>query len=222
MTAKALPTVVLLHGLARRRGSLAGLARFLRTAGFTTWSMTYPSRTATIAEAAAIVTKRIRTELGAAPLAAVTHSLGGILVRHMQDPALAWERVVMLAPPNAGSAVAAAFATNPLYRWFYGPAGLEVGAPEMWARWPAPRAPFGIIAGTRARAFGNPTSWVTRRMFDGPSDGTVTVAEAELAGAAAFTTVPASHTWIMNHALARRQIVAFLTEGRFAAQDASG
>ena len=38
------PFVVLLHGLARGLGSMAGLGAFLRKQGYDTWSHTYPSR----------------------------------------------------------------------------------------------------------------------------------------------------------------------------------
>ena len=38
------PLVVLLHGLARGHGSMAGMARFLRKQGFDTFGRTYPSR----------------------------------------------------------------------------------------------------------------------------------------------------------------------------------
>ena len=32
-------------------------------------------------------------------------------------------RIVMLAPPNRGSQLAAGMTGNPVFRWFYGPAG---------------------------------------------------------------------------------------------------
>ena len=206
------PTVVLLHGLARRRGSLAGLRRYLERAGFPTWAVTYPSRRQTIAEAAAQITERLLTELPDQPLCAVTHSLGGIVVRHMHDPRLRWQRIVMLAPPNQGSQVAAAFADNPLFRWFYGAAGQEVGRATAAVDWPAPPAPFAVIAGTRGNTLANPTSWLPRRLFaaDQPHDGTVAVSETALPGMAELVTVDATHTWIMNDAIVREKIVAFL------------
>ena len=89
-----------------------------------------------------------------------------------------------------------------------------MAAPERGRAWPALGAPCAIIAGTRARSAANPTSWLTRR---GPyftagqaNDGTLAVAETRLPEAAVFETVDASHTWIMNHAHARRLVVAFL------------
>jgi alpha-beta hydrolase superfamily lysophospholipase len=203
------PTVVLLHGLARRAGALAGLGRALEAAGFATWAIDYPSRRRSIAACAAAVADELAAALPDRPLAAVTHSLGGIVWRHLGDPRLRWQRGVMLAPPNHGSAIAAALADRALYRWFYGPAGQELAAP---AAWPPPPAPTLVIAGTRRRALVNPTSWVSGRVF-APGvehDGTVAVDEARLPGLAGFSTVDATHTTIMNAPEVRAQVIAFL------------
>jgi pimeloyl-ACP methyl ester carboxylesterase len=205
------PTVILLHGLARRAGSLRPLARRLEAAGYPTWARSYPSRRTTIAGAAAALTEQIVAELGDRPLAAVTHSMGGVIVRHMHDPRLAWTRIVMLAPPNRGSRLAAALAGRPLYRWFYGPAGAELADPDAW---PPPPAPVAVIAGTRARHPANPTSWVSGRALDEPSDGTVAVAETRLPEMLAFATVDATHTWIMRHPAAQALVLELLGAGR--------
>lgn len=209
------PPVLLLHGLARSRRSLASLARHLERAGHPTWSCTYPSRRLPIAELAAWVAERARAAAPAEAYLGVTHSLGGILVRHMAG-LLRWRRVVMLAPPNDGSRVARALAGHPLYRWFYGPAGQEVAAPDGW---PAPPCPFAVVAGTRDVSLANPASWMTHRLGllppGTPSDGTVAVDETRHPDMAAFATVEASHTWIMNHPRARALVLEFLAHGRF-------
>jgi pimeloyl-ACP methyl ester carboxylesterase len=210
----ARPTVVLLHGLARTHFSVASLRRHIERAGFRTWARTYPSRKMGLAELAADTAARIRDDVGDGELAAVTHSLGGILVRHMA-PLLPWQKVVMLAPPNRGSKVAQAFADHPFYRWFYGPVGGELASPEGW---PAPPSPFGVIAGTRGLPNPtNPVTWLTRRVLDEkePSDGTVTVEETRLEGMADFATVDASHTWILRHPRVREWVVSFLETGSF-------
>jgi hypothetical protein len=208
------PLVVLLHGLARREGSMAALARALEAAGFATWAKTYPSRRMSIADAARTVADWIADAAAGRPLYAVTHSLGGVLVRHMADPRLDWRRIVMLAPPSQGSTLAAAMGDNPLYRWFYGPAGQEL---RDGSAWPAPPAPFAVIAGTRRRQLTNPTSWTVARRFppDRDHDGTVAVDETRLPGMADYAEVDATHTWIMNHPDAQARVLAFLRDGRF-------
>jgi pimeloyl-ACP methyl ester carboxylesterase len=208
------PTVVLLHGLARTHHSVAPLRRAVERAGYPTWARTYPSRRMGIAELAATTAARIRADLGDVELAAVTHSLGGILVRHMAH-LLPWRAVVMLAPPNRGSRVALAFRDHALFRWLYGPAGAELADPDGW---PAPPSPFGVIAGTRGvERRANPVTWVTRRVLDAsePSDGTVTVEETRLPGMADFATVDATHTWILRHRTAQRFVLSFLDHNRF-------
>jgi hypothetical protein len=208
------PTVVLLHGLCRTHRSLLGLQRHLERAGFPTWARTYPSREVSIAAAADVVAGWIARELPGRPLAAVTHSLGGILAR-LLEARVAWRRVVMLAPPNQGSRVARALRGHPVYRFLYGPAGQELGDPDAVAAWPGPRAPCAVIAGTHALDPANPTSWLTRGAgyfaAGEQNDGTLAVEETRLPGPGAFATVAASHTWIMDDAAARAEVVRFLS-----------
>jgi hypothetical protein len=208
------PLVVLLHGLARTQGSMAGLAAFLRTHGFETWSVTYPSRRQSIPDLASALADKLVTVAGERPLFAVTHSMGGILVRHLHDPRLHWSRIVMLAPPNQGSQLATGLVRNPLFRWFYGPAARDLTDASAW---PPPPAPFAVIAGTRSRALTNPTSWTFGRRFSPgvENDGTVAVAETKLPGMTAFAEVDATHTWIMNARPVRRLVLAYLQNGRF-------
>jgi pimeloyl-ACP methyl ester carboxylesterase len=211
------PVVVLLHGLARTRHSMAGLARHLTRAGFVTWSRSYPSRRLSIAAAAEVVAGWIARELPAAqPLAAVTHSLGGILVRHMAAR-IPFARVVMLAPPNQGSRLSRALRDRAFFQWLCGPAGQEIAAAGDGEAWPALAAATAVIAGTRARLGWNPTGWLSRSLgafaADEPNDGTLAVAETRLPGMSAFATVDASHTWIMDHPAARALIVRFLETG---------
>lgn len=135
------PTVVLLHGLARTHRSVDLLRKFLEKQGFPTWSQTYPSRSLPLDQLAGRLADAIRTEVSG-EIVAVTHSLGGILVRHMADK-ITFSRVVMLAPPNNGSRVAQAFAGHPLFRWFYGPVGQQMALSENW---PLPQSQVGVIA----------------------------------------------------------------------------
>lgn len=208
------PLVVLLHGLARGRGSMERLGAHLRAEGFETWSHTYPSRKHSLAYLASALTDLLVERAADRPLHAVTHSMGGVIVRHLHDPRLHWERIVMLAPPNQGSRIAAGLGRNPLFRWFYGPAGAELADATAW---PPPPAPFGVIAGTRARALSNVTSWTVGWRFPAgtSNDGTVAVEETRLEGMAAFAEVDATHTWIMNAPATQRLVSRFLRTGSF-------
>jgi pimeloyl-ACP methyl ester carboxylesterase len=213
----ARPTVVLLHGLARTHHSLRGLQHHLERAGYPTWARTYPSRRLSIAAAADLIADLIARELPPdRPLAVVTHSLGGIVARYL-GARIAFTRIVMMAPPNQGSRVARDLHDKSFFRWFFGPAGQEIGTPDQGSTWPHPSAPCAVIAGTAAPTIGNPTSWITGGgayfAADQPNDGTLATIETRLPGMAAFATVDASHTWIMNHDRARELALNFLDEG---------
>ena len=206
------PLVILLHGLARGHGSMAGLGAHLRRHGFETFSRTYPSRRHSISYLAGEVADWIVEHANGRPVHAVTHSMGGVIVRHLRDSRIAWGRIVMLAPPNRGSQLAAGLTSNPVFRWYYGPAGGELADGSLW---PAPPAPFAVLAGTRSLALSNVTSWTVGRRFSRgtPNDGTVAVEETKLDGMSAFADVDATHTWIMNDPRVQALVVRFLTSG---------
>jgi len=207
--------VVFLHGIARTWRSMAGLRRHVAQAGYPTWARTYPSRRQPLKSLANEVAGRIREAFGDQPVWGVTHSMGGIIVRHMSD-LVNWRGLVMIAPPNRGSRVARAMSDNPLFKWYYGPAGQEMAAPEDW---PDPPTPCGVIAGTKHLAVTNPTSWLTRSLEvfppDEPSDGTVSAWETRLDAMTSYAEVPASHTWLMNHPRTKALVMDFLQTGAF-------
>ncbi len=208
------PVVVLLHGLARGHGSMAKLGTFLRAHGYEIAARTYPSRQHSISYLASEIADWIVEQAGDRPVSAVTHSMGGVIVRHLHDARIHWERIVMLAPPNQGSQLAAALRTNPIFRWYYGPAGGELADGSQW---PAPPAPFAVIAGTRGLALSNVTSWTIGRRFAPGTvhDGTVAVAETRLDGMADFAEVDATHTWIMNDVRVHDLALRYLRTGAF-------
>ena len=208
------PTVVFLHGIARTHRSMSLLRNDVRRAGYPTWSESYPSRRLSIVELGAGIAQRVREAAPEGEVVGVTHSMGGIVARHMTG-LLPWRGIVMIAPPNRGSRVALALKDNPMFQWFFGPAGQELPDP---AGWPMPPHPFAIIAGTRSASLFAPPGWLTRAAGvmprDEPSDGIVTVSETRLEGMTDFATVDASHTWIMNHPGVRAMVLEFLARGR--------
>lgn len=212
------PPVLLLHGLARTHLSMGAIAADLRAHGRRVWLRTYPSRRLGVPALAETVAGWVATDLGAGPFDVVTHSLGGVLARHLAG-SVPLRRVVMLAPPNAGSDLARSVGDIALFRWIYGPAGRDV---QDAAAWPDLRdVEVGVIAGTRGRSVANPISWVSSALgVFGParaSDGTVAVDETKLPGMADFLQVDASHTWIMRDPVVLAAVRRFLERGRFAA-----
>lgn len=192
------------------------LADALNDAGFDPKPYGYASTKAPIAELAKQLAKDVAADHRQRPVYAVTHSLGGIILRCAPVAGIQWKRIVMLAPPNVGSAMAAALG-GVAFETVFGPAGSALGAarddPKVW---PYPPAPFAVIAGTRRRSWLTPSSWISSRVFgDVDHDGTVTVEETKLPGMAAFETVNASHTTIMHDRHVHELTVSFLRHGYF-------
>lgn len=215
--ARRRPEVVLVHGLARGPASMRSMAEALSAAGFEPRPYGYASTKATITQLADQLAKDVRANHRRRPVYAVTHSLGGILLRCAPREGITWKRIVMLAPPNLGSTVAASL-RGVAFSALFGKAAMQLGAAtEDPKAWPFPPAPFAVIAGTRRRSLANPTSWISHRIFDPDTehDGTVSVDETKLEGMSAFETVDASHTTIMHDTRVHELTISFLRDGWF-------
>jgi pimeloyl-ACP methyl ester carboxylesterase len=209
--------VVLLHGIARSAASMTPLADALTEVGYQVRNQDYPSRREDLEHLADIVWSDAGAfiEQPGGRTHFVTHSMGGLLARIIiaRHRPRNLGRVVMLGPPSQGSEIADLLAGNPLYRWFFGPAGAELGtapAARLQALLGSVDYSLGIIAGDRAF---DPLGWL---MINGPNDGRVAVGRTAVAGAADHLTLHVTHTFMMRDKTVIRQTIQFLREGRFA------
>lgn len=221
VTAAAGDCVILLHGLTRTPRSMKRLESAFRSRGYQVANVGYPSRRHSIDVLADLAVSR---GLAACPAPAagrvhfVTHSLGGILVRHYLSrhalPNLG--RVVMLAPPNQGSEVVDRFGRVPGFGWLNGPAGFQLGTgPNSVPLQLGPvDYPVGVIAGTRSI---NP---LLSSAFSGANDGKVSVERSRIDGMVDFITVPVSHPFIMKDPRVIEQALAFIENETFMHSDA--
>ena len=202
-------TVVLIHGMRRTGRSMGKMAAAMREAGYNTVVCSYSSNRPAH-EIATNLFAALGPVIDAAPrVHFVTHSLGGILVRDAfrtgAPPNLG--RVVMLGPPNGGSAHIDLLVHLPLCETIWGTPAPELGTGTnaLPARLPPIDFPCLVIAGTNPGILG----W----MLPGENDGKVTVASAGAGGPSEVLLLPTGHTWMMRNPVVISNTIAFLQDG---------
>jgi len=149
------------------------------------------------------------------PLHMVTHSLGGLVARALfaaKRPERAG-RVVMLAPPNAGSELADLLFRLWMDRLVLGRIGsqLRTGrSADDETLLGAVDFDLGVIAGDRAL---DPV--FPRLLLPLPNDGKVAVAATRITGMREHIVLPVSHTLMPLDRRVRAQMLAFLGNGTF-------
>lgn len=192
------------------------LASALRRAGYATLSPYYGLRR-TMPEIVDYLGPRIARFAAAhpGPLHIVTHSLGGLVARALltaQRPA-GLGRVVMLAPPNAGSGLADLVFSLGLDGVILGPVGphlrtvRDAAEEDMLGK---VDFDLGIIAGDRPL---DPI--LAPRFVGGANDGKVAVAATKVDGMADHIVLPVQHTLMVQDARVIAQVLAYLETGAF-------
>ena len=213
--------VVLLHGLARSASSMDNMAEALTEAGYNVANVDYPSRNHLIAALGdAVIPAGVDAcrNSGSRRIHMVTHSLGGILVRdYLSRHAISdLQRVVMLAPPNHGSAVVDNLKDLPGVTLLTGPTFEQLGTDDKSI--PLQLGPAtvdtAIIAGSRS------INLYLSTFLENPDDGKVSVASARLEGMCAMLVLEVSHPFIMKDEEAIAQTIGYLQNGRFTAAKA--
>ncbi|MCG8371231.1 MAG: alpha/beta fold hydrolase [Proteobacteria bacterium] len=217
IAAQASDCVVLLHGLMRSSTSMGKMQRALEAADYTVANIDYPSREHTVEELAEIAVPdglaACRAHRGLGRIHFVTHSLGGILLRQYLSTHTIEElgRVVMLGPPNRGSAAVDELGGVPGFDWLNGPAGRQLGKGDDSVPLKLGPADFelGVIAGNRT------IDPVTSAVLEDPDDGRVSVADTELDGMADHVVVDHSHAFMMRMRRTIELTIRFLGTGSF-------
>jgi peptidyl-prolyl cis-trans isomerase A (cyclophilin A) len=196
---------------------MATMTEAINEAGFTAINVDYPSREYPIEALAPMAIGRglVLCESAGAieKIHFVTHSLGGILVRNYlsnhEIPRLG--RVVMLGPPNQGSAAVDELGDVPGVDWINGPAGRQLGKGEESVPLQLGPADFelGIIAGNRT------IDPIVSAVLDDPDDGRVSVEDTKLEGMDDFIVVEHSHAFMMRLELPIELTIRFLKTGSF-------
>jgi hypothetical protein len=230
--------LVSVHGLGRTRNSMSTIGKYVSEKGDYGWiNFGYASTRTEITDNATALSKAL-DELASLKLeqdAAVestddsqrgiefhfiAHSLGNIIVRNVlcererNDPdrqPTAWRlgRIVMLGPPNQGSAMANLLKKSNAFRLITGSSGVDLG--DEWDaledRLTTPKCEFAIIAGGKSDTKGfNP-------LLTGDDDLIVRVEETKLSGAADFAVIPSVHTSLMDRRESKEMALRFFQFG---------
>jgi pimeloyl-ACP methyl ester carboxylesterase len=213
--------VIVLHGLGSGRWAMGSLVKHLREAGFSVVDVGYSTTSGTVADHAETLAKIIHSFDEAEKLHFVAHSLGNLVTRrYFADLAANKKdhrmrdrigRMVMLAPPNHGSARAKFWAESQLFVNTLGPTVKEMGPnwKELEATLATPPGEFGIIAG----GLGNQSGF--NLTIDGDDDGTLSVEETRLDGAADFAVISCTHSLLVYHDDVLEYTTRFLRQGLF-------
>lgn len=206
--------VVLLHGLGRTGDSMQKLGRCFSDKGYKILNINYPSRKHPISELAAIVREKvIQMKSDAERVHFITHSMGGIILRYIQehDPIPNLARVVMLSPPNHGSEVVDLLGNTWIFNFINGPAGKQLGTGKDGICRELGRVNFelGVITGDRS------INLINSLMIPGKDDGKVSIESTKIEGMKDFLVVHATHPFIMKNEAVIAQCLYFLQNGRF-------
>lgn len=218
--------VVVLHGLIRSRSAMKGLCTYLeQEGGYTVFNVSYPSSRAAIAEHAKDLANIVDFLEGVEEINFVAHSMGNIVLRHylndQTDPASGRKpdqrikRIVMLAPPNHGAALARRLGDHTWFQLVTGTPGCELGKEweHLEKQLATPECEFGILAG------GKGTNQGRNPLLTGDDDLVVTVDETKLPGARDFAVLPVGHTFMMDDSQTQEYTLRFLQHGYFVSEE---
>ena len=177
--------VVLLHGALRRPLGMRPTALFLERQGFEARCFGYATRLRSLEGHAEQLELEIRDWLAdrqPSVLGLLTHSMGGLVARALlARPTLLEfaprQRLVMLAPPNQGAALAVRNHGFAPFHWLYGQAADELQPPRVAELAPPPPSceTLILVGGTGDGRGYNPA-------LRGDDDGVVALHETPLPG----------------------------------------
>lgn len=206
--------VLLFPGIAMPALRMALIAGFLRSSGYDTHSISYPSTRKTIEGCADAARESIGKIRLSGDIHVVGHSMGGLVALDMIARGLLppVKRLVMIGTPVQGSQVADLLENIGLYKYVFGPAGQQLTtAYRAKKNVPALKdIEVGVIAGTSAWDY---PFFLHVMNKTGPHDGLVSVESTKFPQMKDHICLPHPHSTIIEGAF--HQVLAFLRGGAF-------
>jgi pimeloyl-ACP methyl ester carboxylesterase len=209
--------VILIHGLWRSLWAMDPMAEFLHNKGdFHTINIPYPSYRKSIQSHTKHIRRVIQQHDKGGRIHFVTHSLGGIIARHLLNELTPKQtgHTVMLAPPNKGSEIIAWLDKWGPLKHALGPSGQQLRMDAVDAPPLPPHAHTAVIMGDQSHLP------FFRHLLDKQNDGIVSVESGKIDGAHEFHIIPADHTFIATNPLAQSMTLEFLQKGRISTTQA--
>ena len=185
------------------------MAQHLNQQGYRTINIPYPSFRDSIEEIVDQVITIIAEHDNGGRIHFVTHSLGGIILRHLlaETHQELIGRIVMLAPPNQGSEIIDWLeGCIPLAKTL-GPAGAKLGSDKINAPGLPQHLDSAIIMGKHSAIP------FFRWLLDSENDGIVSVNRGKIDGVNEFHITDTDHTFITSDPLVLEMTLNFLTHG---------
>ena len=206
---KTAKTVILIHGLGLRKRSLKYLQAPLEKEGYQVVNFGYSTFFESIEDTSNKLASVLEDYQG--DLYFVTHSMGGILLRHhLQENPRGVKGVAMLAVPNKGAEIVD-FLKNKGLDSLLGMNGKRLntdcdGLPHILSE---PKAPFITVAGVKKNFFGYFPQFF---LVPEDNDGIVSESSTQLSNSLAHYKVGESHFNIMKSLAVRDLILRFFEE----------
>ncbi|SET67378.1 alpha/beta fold hydrolase [Thalassotalea agarivorans] len=209
-------TVIVAHGLARSAGAMWQLEEELQEQGYQVCLLDYDSLGETVDDVLADTSQQITNclpETGKVHF--VGHSLGGLVIKsylnkHQETlPKGELGEVILAGTPNSGSEVADHLKDSLLMDWG-GDISRSLSTKQiaLWQKEAQIEKAVGVIAGTKP-------SRMTKDLFSGKNDGLVSVASASAVNVKDIIELPISHSAMRKDDETARQIIYFLSHGKF-------
>ncbi|MDA7535780.1 alpha/beta hydrolase [Akkermansiaceae bacterium] len=200
--------VILLHGLWRSVWAMEHLAELIHEQGFETLSVPYASFRKPMDEIVDDVARVVQSYDDGKPVHYVTHSMGGIVVRHLghRFPELVKDRAILLAPPNQGSEIVDWLEDFPLSHWAFGPGGMSLSTKAVSQEVPGFSGEVEV-----AVVMGKSNSMpFFQSLLGEENDGIVSVKGGEVDGMNSLRVLEGDHTFIMAESAVGQEVISFL------------